>query len=371
MFTEGYDVIVIGGGIVGCATALYTARRKRRVLLLEAEHCARHASGASAGGIRCLNRLIEEIPLSLAAQEMWPELETDLGFECGFRATSQIRIAENSADLTLLEERAELTRSLGFRHEEIIDRAELRRLVPAVADNCVGALLCRKDGYTKPINTTHAYRKRAQAEGVRILERHPVEAVNRDGDSWQVRTPHGNFSAEALFNCAGSWGGRISSMVGDEAPVQAAALALMVSDRIEHFIDPVIGVANRKLSLKQMQNGTVVIGGALRAELTSDHAGTMIDFAQMRESAKTVREVFPHLKTVPIVHAWAGIEGVMPDKLPVIGPSINAPGVFHAFGFSAHGLQLAPIVGVVMADLLSRGCCEFDLAPFAVERFAT
>jgi sarcosine oxidase subunit beta len=76
------------------------------------------------------------------------------------------------------------------------------------------------------------------------------------------------------------------------------------------------------------------------------------------------------MKQVPIVRTWAGIEGIMPDKLPVIGPGAAAPGVFHAFGFSAHGLQLAPIVGQVMADLLSRGRCDFDLAPFAADRFA-
>jgi sarcosine oxidase subunit beta len=226
---RGYDLIVIGGGIIGCAAALSCARRKRRVLVLEADHCARHASGASAGGIRCLNRLVEEIPLSLAAREMWPELETDLGFDCGFRATAQIRIAENGADLRLLEQRAELTRSLGFRHEELIDRAELRRLVPAAAASCVGALMCRKDGYTRPIATTLAYRKRAEAEGVRILERHPVEAVVRGEHGWQVRTPQATFHAEALLNCAGAWGDRIAAMVGDRTPLQAAALALMVS----------------------------------------------------------------------------------------------------------------------------------------------
>ncbi|MCK4503260.1 MAG: FAD-binding oxidoreductase, partial [Desulfuromonadales bacterium] len=116
MSTEHYDVIVIGGGIQGCATALHLARRGRKVLILEAESCGRHASGASAGGIRCLNRLVQEIPLSLAAQPLWPELSANLGFDCGFRSTGQIRIAENDKDLKVLAKRAELTRSLGYDH---------------------------------------------------------------------------------------------------------------------------------------------------------------------------------------------------------------------------------------------------------------
>ncbi|MCK5916326.1 MAG: FAD-binding oxidoreductase, partial [Deltaproteobacteria bacterium] len=249
------------------------------------------------------------------------------------------------------------------------DQDELRRLVPAVADNCVGGIICRADGYAKPIKTTLAYRQRAEATGVKIIERHPVYAIERQNDSWLVKARQRCFQAQIVVNCAGAWGDQIAAMIGDSVTLKAEALALMVTARTEHFIDPVIGVASRKLSFKQMQNGTVVIGGALHAEMVGDREGSKLDFVQLRESARTVREVFPLMTHLPIVRAWAGIEGVMPDKVPVLGASPTAPGVFHAFGFSAHGLQLAPIIGVVMADLVIAGRCDFDLSAFAIDRF--
>ncbi|MDT8420314.1 MAG: FAD-binding oxidoreductase [Desulfuromonadales bacterium] len=367
--SAGYDVIIIGGGIQGCATAYHLARRGIDVLLLEAESCGRHASGANAGGVRCLNRLVEEIPLSLAAQRIWLELEDELGSDCGFRATGQVRIAENQADMSKLEERATLVRSFGFHHEEMIDRAELRKLVPAVAEYCIGALVCRNDGYAKPFLTTRAYLARAGQEGATVLERHPVSRIERERDSWRVTASGRHFHAKTLVNCAGAWGDRIAEMVGDKAPLEVEALALMVTARVAHFIDPVIGMASRKLSFKQMQNGTVVIGGALRAKVIGDRQHAQLDFAPLKESADTVRTVFPQLANLPVVRAWAGLEGVMPDKLPVIGASPTAPDVFHAFGFSAHGFQLAPAVGLAMADLVTSGQSDFDLSAFRIDRF--
>ena len=79
--------------------------------------------------------------------------------------------------------------------------------------------------------------------------------------------------------------------------------------------------------------------------------------------------LFPALKNVPVVRSWAGIEGMMPDQLPVISPSLKASGIFHAFGFSAHGFQLGPVVSRIMADLVHLGRSSLPLEPFRVDRF--
>lgn len=365
---ESYDVIIVGGGIQGCSSAYQLALRGLNVLVLEKDSCGRHASGANAGGVRCLNRLPEEIPLSLAAQKKWLHLENELEADCGFRPTGQIRIAENELDLGKLEQRFKLVDSLGYQHEEIIDRDELRRLVPAVAKHCIGGLICRKDGYANPYLTTQAYRLRAERLGVKILERHPVDSIERK-EGWLVSAANRLFHSQILVNAAGAWGDRIAAMVGDNVPLKAEALALMVTMPTKHFIDPVVGMVSRKLSFKQMQNGTVIIGGAIQADVVGDRQQTKLDFAHLRESAMTVNAVFPNLANLPIVRAWAGIEGVMPDKLPVIGPSLVASDVFHVFGFSAHGFQLAPVIGLVIADLATKGHSDFNLSAFRIDRF--
>lgn len=118
-----------------------------------------------------------------------------------------------------------------------------------------------------------------------------------------------------------------------------------------------------------MPSGSVVIGGGHRSRLDMTTERTVIDFRKLMISAQTVTDVFPNMQSVPVVRCWAGIEGVMPDQIPVIGPSPSSPGIFHAFGFSAHGFQLGPIVGKIMADLITEGRTEFPIEPFRADRF--
>ncbi|MCD6187341.1 MAG: FAD-binding oxidoreductase [Desulfuromusa sp.] len=365
----GFDVIIIGGGLQGCSVAIHLAQENKRVLILEKDTCGQHASGATAGGLRCLNRAVEEIPLSLAAKKMWGEIAKLVDSDCGVRPTGQIRIAGTAEDLNLLEARAERVRSLGYNHEEMIGSEELRRLVPALGSHGVGALICRGDGYGDPGLTCQAFRVKAMELGVTIHQQTKVLAIEKETEDWLVYTSGRQFKASIIVNCAGAWGGEIAAMVGDHTTLKKEALSMMVTARCPHFIDPVIGHASRKLSFKQMENGTLVIGGALRGILLEKEERTLIDWPQMQESAQTVRSVFPFLANLTIVRAWGGIEGMTPDRLPIIDIGKNASGVFHAFGFSAHGYQLAPIIGKVITDLICTGRSDFELEAFRIDRF--
>ena len=366
-----YDVIIVGAGLHGCATALNLVQRKQRVLLLEKQSAGRGASGVNAGGVRRLNRAPAEIPLSLAAMELWHRIEKIVDHDCGFRASGQIKIAENDADMRKLEERARLTHSLGYSHEELIDAREMRRWVPAVSRHCVGALVSRRDGFAEPYWTSRAFCAKAVQVGATLIEYSPVTAIERKHHVWRVRCGETTYEAPIVVNCAGAWGDRIAAMVGDTIPLRAEAPTMMVTKRISHFLDPVVGLASRKLSFKQMPNGCVVIGGGYRSRLDMTTEHTVIDFKELMISGQTVTDVFPLMQDVPVVRCWAGIEGIMPDQIPLIGPSPSAPGIFHAFGFSAHGFQLGPIVGKIMADLVTDGSTEFPIEPFRADRFAS
>ncbi len=196
-----------------------------------------------------------------------------------------------------------------------------------------------------------------------------VDAIERKRNIWRVSTPKGEFRAPVLVNCAGAWAGRVASALGEPVPVKAAAPMLMITERLPRFIEPVIGAADRKLSFKQMQNGTLLIGGAHLAELDFEHQTTDMDWMKLAVSARTVMALFPQLENVRIVRAWAGIEAFMPDNLPVISRSSASPDAYHAFGFSAHGFQLSPIVGKIMSQLILDGQTELAIEPFSIQRF--
>jgi sarcosine oxidase subunit beta len=364
------DVLIIGGGLMGFSTALQLALRDTRCIVLDKDSPGRHASGVNAGGLRQLNRHPAEIPLSVAAAGMWQHIRGLVDSDCDTRFPGQVRVAENDNQLASLEERAALVRSLGYQHEEIIGRDELYRLLPALAPHCRGALICRSDGYGRPFHALDAFRRKACSLGVHYQADTRVDAVVRANDEWRISTVKGEFRAPLLVNCAGAWANHIAAMLGEPVPLKPGAPMLMVSERLPHFIDPVVGAAGRKLSFKQMQNGTLLIGGAHMAELDLVRQRTEINWQKLVLSARSVMALFPQLKDVRIVRTWAGVEAFMPDNIPVIGPSVTASSAYHAFGFSAHGFQLSPVVGRILSQLILDGSSKLPIDPFRIDRFA-
>ncbi len=363
------EVLIVGAGLMGSSIALQLAMRGCRCIVIDKASPGRHASGANAGGLRQLNRDPAEIPLTVEAANMWRNIESLVDSDCDARFPGQLRIAENQSDMDKLEQRAAMVRGLGYQHEEMIGKKELYQLVPALAPHCVGALMCREDGYGRPYHALTAFRRKAESLGVIFHSDTEVYRFEQEGEGWQVRTSTGTFNSDILVNCAGAWAGKLAGLLHDSVPLTPKALMLMVTERLPHFVDPVMGAASRKLSFKQMQNGSLIIGGALVAKLDFAKEKTDIDWLQLSESAKTVMHFFPQLEDVRIVRAWAGIEGFMSDNIPVIGASQSMKNAYHAFGFSAHGFQLSPVIGRIMAQLILDGRSELPIESFSLSRF--
>ncbi|MFN9807088.1 MAG: NAD(P)/FAD-dependent oxidoreductase [Betaproteobacteria bacterium] len=363
------DVIVIGGGIHGCSTALHLARLGLSALLLEKDHVGRHASGVNAGGVRRLGRHLAEVPLSVASMQIWHEIASLVDDDCGFTSHGQIKVAENDAELESLRQRVARVTALGFTHEELIGRDELHALLPAVAEHCVGGIVCRDDGAALPYRTTLAFARKAVALGAQLREGVRVRSLRRKDGLWQVATSDGEYQAPAVVNAAGAWAGELAAALGEPVPLKAVAPMLMITERVPHFIDPVVGAAGRTLSFKQFDNGTVMIGGGLQGTAYPERNETVLDFGLLAVNARTVHDLFPIMRGVQVVRAWAGIEARMPDDIPVIGPSRTHEGLWHSFGYSAHGFQMGPIVGRIIAGLVAGQGTSFDLRPFDIARF--
>ncbi|WJS87386.1 FAD-dependent oxidoreductase [Paracoccus sp. TOH] len=363
------ELLVIGGGIHGCSAALHAARRGMSVIVLEKDSIGRHASGVNAGGVRRLGRHYAEVPISQHSMQIWYGIADLLDDDCGFQIAPQIKVAETEAELARLAARAADLRAMGFDHEVMLDRAALRRLLPAVADHALGGLAALRDGFAQPYKTTFAFQRKAAASGVRFHEGCPATAIRRDAD-WIVTTPQGDFRAPHLLNAAGAWGGRLAGMLGEPAPVEAIAPMMLVTNRLPHFCDAVVGATGRLLSFKQMPNGTVVIGGGRRGRADAASNLSEILFPELRLTAQVAAELFPIMRDAQIVRSWSGVEARMPDDIPVIGASARHEGLFHAFGFSAHGFQMGPGVGEIMAGLIATGGTNAPLAPFSIARFA-
>ena len=360
MNPRSFDVVVIGGGLHGMSAALQVARatvggRRRRVAVLERDWAGRHASGATAAGVRTLNRDRRELDLSLEALDMWHNMASLVDDDCGFHANGQICVGETPAGLAALETRVGDLQSAGYMHEEIIGQQELRRLLPDLSPHCAGASIARRDGAADPHRTLRAYRRCAAAAGVTLVEKCAVLGLERRGDDWLVRGEREDFLAGTVINAAGAWSARIAAMVGDVIPLATKSSMMMASERVRPFIKPVVSIAGRSLSFKQSDQGTLIIGGGLQGTPDLDRGTSTARMRVLAKGARAATDLFPLVRDIRIVRVWAGLEAKTADLLPVVGPSPHAPGVFHAFGFSGHGFELVPVVGAVMADLALRG----------------
>ena len=370
MSVAGADVVIIGGGLHGCSAALHLARAGVRALVVEKNDVGRHASGVNAGGVRTLARNEAEIPLALAALELWHRIGELVDDDCGFESFGQIRVAENDADAAALQQREARLRALGYSHERWIGADELFRRVPALARHCVGGLIADRDGAALPYRTTAAFRRKAEALGQVFLENTRVLGVRREGNGWAVDTSAGTLSCRVLVNCAGAWADAICAALGEPVPLEAIGPMMLVTLRMPRFLEPVVLGTGRPLSFKQTAEGTVLIGGGRLSRVDRGLETTELDFRELAASARTVHDLVPVMRGAVIHRGWAGIEARMPDEIPVIGPSSSAPDVYHAFGFSAHGFELGPIVGRITAELITTGASTYPIAPFSIRRFA-
>jgi len=363
------DALIVGGGIHGCSTALHLCLTGLKPVLIEKDYAGRHASGVNAGGVRQLARDVAEIPLSIRSMGIWERIEDLVDDDCGFESNGQVLVAENDTELAACRTRVADLNARGFIHEELLDAAELRRLVPAVAESCPGGIVSRRDGAAQPARTTTAFRRKAQALGATIREGVAASNIRKEGRLWHVDVGSDSYAAPVLVNAAGAWAGRIAASLGEVVPVETIAPMLMITSPVPHFIDPVVILRGRKLSFKQFPNGTVLIGGGHLATADQDRNETVLDWRKLTESAQTVFELFSVMRSASIVRAWAGIEARTADELPIVGPSARHEGLYHQFGFSAHGFQLGPGAGAVMAELIVNGGSQTRIGELAIDRF--
>ncbi|CAN0655630.1 sarcosine oxidase, subunit beta [Nitratireductor aquimarinus] len=361
------DVLVIGGGLHGLSTALHLARRGAKVIILEGEFIGRHASGASAAGVRTLGRNPLEMPLALRAMRMWHKIGELVDDDCGFQAHGQLRVAETEAQLEGEANRIDQLRARGYANEKVIGQEQLGELVPGINPKFIGAAYAAEDGAADPHRTLVAFRAAAEGAGVIIYERAPVRSMTRQGDTWVLESGAGVFKARKLVNAAGAWGARIAAMTGEVIPLSAKASMMMVTERLAQTIRPVVSIVGRSLSFKQSSQGTLVLGGGIQGRYDLDSGCTAMDFHALARGAAAAGELMPAVTGTRITRCWSGIEGKTSDLLPVICPG-KAKGLFHIFGFSGHGFQLVPAAGEAMAEMVTTGVVPKAILPFNADR---
>lgn len=362
------DVLVIGGGIAGCATALQLARRGRQVTLLERDQAGVRASGVNFGGVRQNGRDLRELPIAMRARAMWDELPTLIGFDGEFRATGNLRLASDQDRADQLDRFYAGATEQGLALVRL-ERADLRARYPWLSDRPILGVLCPTDGHANPRLVGPAFAFAAQDAGITLIEHTGiVEGWYANGAFHLRAADNRTFAASALVNCAGAWAGKIAGWFGEPVTLVPEIPQVQVTEPLPYRIEPVLGFAGGDFYLRQTLRGNILFGSG-QGRATADALRSRPLPEIMQRGAQIAIEFIPGLADVPIIRSWTGVDGDTSDGVCVVGPSETHPGLFHAFGFNGHGFLLGPAVGAVMTELILDGTTPTDISGLAIGRF--
>ncbi len=353
---KNWDVIVIGGGIIGLSLALELRKKPASVLVVERGEPGREASWA-AGGMLVDCSLETPTALQLlatASASMYPEFVHELRVESGL----PIDLRDQGA--IVFPSTQHLDDHSGFTLKRLV-RADLAELEPALAELDRPAFLL-KESSVDPRGVTAAALAAAKHRGVDFSSSDAVTAVNlADGRVSGVTTRKTSFHAPKVVNCAGAWSGQIGPHAFPTRPIKGQMLCLISPARelLKHVI------RSPEIYLIPRSDGRIIVG------TTVEEAGfdKRTDVATIQRLHRAAIAMVPELRNARILEDWAGLRPGTPDALPILGATAT-PGYYAATGHFRDGILLAPITARVMAQVLDGKTPDHDLANFSPARFS-
>ena len=362
------DVVIIGGGGAGCSAALHLAQRGADVVLLERGLIGGQATGVNHGGVRQQGRHPAELPLAIKSRAIWGRMRELTGTDAEFDPCGHLKLARSEVEEAELLRWNTMAAQYGLR-PRMIGRNAIRADHPYFGAQVVAGSLLEEDGSANPRLLAPALARTARAAGASLLEHHAVADIAHDGARFVITANGTSFRAPILLNCAGFWGGEIAKRFGEPVPVEPLHPNMLVTEPLPFFCQHNVGVVGGDVYLRQIARGNVIFGGG-RGEGDASVPVTRprpdAAFAAMTRAIALI----PRLAEAMVIRSWTGIDGQMPDVLPVLGPSRTTKGLIHAFGFSGHGFMLGPGVGAVLAELVLDGKTDVKLEAFDIARFA-
>lgn len=387
---ERLDVVVIGGGLVGAATAFRLVQAGASVAVVEAGYPNIGASGANAGSLHFqLERRFLENGESLADQaagilslnrlaiDEWKALDAELGPDVHIHMKGGLMVAETADEVRTLERKVarEAAGGLGSR---LVDGDEARRIAPGLSKTVVAAAYLAAEGHADPKALTPTFIMRAEHGGARLLQNTRVTAVRSEAGGYRLTICQGTvekeLAARKVLIAAGAWTGRVGELFNLHLPIYPVALLMNVTERTPPVLEQLIQHVGQRLSMKQAHAGNILIGGGWPSRMKLDSTGRFDpgQSAEMLPSSLSgnlavASRVFPRIADLNLIRSWTGVTAITADQTPLVGEVPQAPGVYVAAGGSAFTL------GPVFARLLARLILEEKeerLSVFSPARFS-
>jgi len=370
---KAYDIVIIGGGITGCALAFELAKRGRKdVLVIEKKYITSGATGRCGAGIRQQWGTVLNATLSRDSVKIFEHLEEYTGYDgnCGLHQGGYLIVACTETEWAQFQKNLALQQSLNIPSVKLTPE-EAKEIVPHLnTDGLYGATFCQTDGHANPFHCTFAYAKGAERMGVEIATYTEVTGLRTAGGKITgVETDKGYIEAAAVVNATSYNASKITQMAGLDVQVFPERHQILITEPVNQIQNPMVISFHHHFYCQQTPHGSFIMGIGDPTEPVSYNINSSWKF--LEDCATQVTGILPILKNIRIVRQWAGLYDMSPDRNPVIDEMKGVSGLYTVAGFSGHGFMVAPKIAIILAQKLNGEKMDIDLRLFSADRYET
>lgn len=372
-----YDVVIVGAGVHGLATAHYLAANHgiHRVAVIDKGYVGGGNSGRNTAIVRSNYLTPEGVRFYDRSVRLYEDLSAQLNFNVMFSQRGHLTLAHNDSSLRTMRWRAEVNKVEGI-DSEVITPSEIKKLVPfmdvsdATRYPILGALYHPPGGTIRHDAVNWGYARSADGRGVEIHQQTEVVAIDtRAGRVTGVTTNRGHIDTPLVVNCTAGWASLISDMVGLDLPIITHPLQAAVTEPVKVFLDAVVVSGTLHVYVSQTDRGELVFGASTDPFASYSMRGSL-DFTE--ELATHVLELMPSIAKVRLLRQWGGLCDMTPDFSPIMGVT-PVEGFVVDVGWGTYGFKAGPAAGEAMAQLVATDKVPelieaFDLARFGENR---
>jgi sarcosine oxidase subunit beta len=369
-----YDVVIVGAGVHGLATAYELASRwgVTNVAVIDKGYIGGGGSGRNTAIVRSNYLTPEGVAFYDRSVKLYERLAAELNFNVMFSQRGHLTLAHNDSSLRTMRWRAEVNKLRGV-DSEVIGPEEIARLVPyldvstAARFPILGALYHPPGGTIRHDAVNWGYARAADAMGVDIHQQTELLGIDvRDGEVVGVTTNRGRISTPVVVNCTAGWSSLVAALAGVELPISTHPLEAAVTEPVKPFLGTVVVSGTLHVYVSQTDRGELVFGASTDPVASYSMRGSL-GFCE--ELAGHVLELMPSIAKLRVLRQWAGLCDITPDFSPIIGVT-PVKGFLVDVGWGTYGFKAGPVAGEAMAELIATGKTPEIIAAFDLARFA-
>ncbi|PEK64743.1 glycine oxidase [Bacillus pseudomycoides] len=380
------DVLILGGGIIGCSIAYYTSKYGRDVTIIDKGEFVSGTSSRCDGNILAIDKDPGfDSQMSLVSQKLVTELSEELEHSFEYRAPGSILVCESEEEMEAAQKWVNRQKEAGLPFR-MLDRQDIREESPFFADNLLGGLECATDSTVNPYLLAFSLLAEAEKFGAKSFKHTEVKEMRKAIDgSFIVETTNGTFTAKQIVNAAGVWAPKIGEMLDLSIPIEPRKGHIIVASRQQH-------VGSRKV----MEFGYLIskFGGKRKVDALTEKYGVALVFEPTESQnfligssrefvgfhtrinnevikciANRAIRFYPKMADMMVIRSYAGLRPWTEDHLPIISRVEHIPNYYIAAGHEGDGISLAAVTGKVIEELLNERETSIPIEPLRLNRF--